>query len=72
MTELFALLVGAILGCVSAIIFLRREYVGDLRVDNSDPDGTYLFLELSRPVDFVSRKKYVLLKVNPKSYIPRD
>ena len=43
--------------------------IGTLRIDTSDPDGPFMFLELSKDVDTVASKKYVILKVNLKSYI---
>ena len=43
--------------------------IGTLRIDTSDPDGPFMFLELSKDVDVVASKKYIILKVNLKSYI---
>lgn len=43
--------------------------IGTLRIDTSDPDGPFMFLELSKDVDAVASKKYIILKVNLKSYI---
>ena len=42
---------------------------GTLRIDTSDPDGPFMFLELSKDVDTVASKKYVILKVNLENYI---
>ena len=47
----------------------KRKPIGTLRVDSSDPDGPYLFLELETDPDFIKKEKYVLLKVDTKSYI---
>ena len=47
----------------------KRKSIGTLRVDSSDPDGPYLFLELETDPDFIKKEKYVLLKVDTKSYI---
>lgn len=56
---------------VSCIKSSRKEPVGDLRIDTSDPDDNpYLFLELSKDLNFIRRKKYITLKVNTTSYIP--
>ena len=56
---------------VACIKSSRKEPVGDLRIDTSDPDDNpYLFLELSKDLDFVRSKKYITLKVNTISYIP--
>lgn len=42
---------------------------GTLRIDSSDPDGPYLFLELNESIRSVSSKKQVILDVNTESYI---
>lgn len=48
---------------------LKRSASGVIRVDRSDPDGPYLFLELHKDVDAVMRDKYITLEVNVKDYI---
>ena len=50
-------------------IIIRPLDIGTLRIDTSDPDGPFMFLELSKDVDTVASKKYVILKVNLKNYI---
>lgn len=47
----------------------KRKPIGTLRIDSSDPDGPYLFLELEVNPEVVKKEKYVLLKVDTKSYI---
>ena len=51
---------------VEALIFaFLHKSVGDLRIYDSDPDdGPYLFLELNKDVETVSKKKYITLKVD--------
>lgn len=44
---------------------------GDLRVDNSD-ENTNLFLELKNDISDVVKKKFVVLKVKVKDFLPRD
>lgn len=61
--------VGIGLGIIFSIIVSLHESVGTIRVDNSDSDGPYLFLELNRGVSDVYRKKFVVLRVNVKDYI---
>lgn len=53
-------------------IVYRLFLVGTLRVDRSDPDGPFIFLELKNPVGHVTSKKYVVLKVEDKDFIPRE
>ena len=45
--------------------------VGTLRVDCSDEDGPYMFLELGVPIEEIVNKERVMLVVNTKSYISR-
>ena len=62
---------GVLIGCIFSVVICRLMSVGSLRIDTSDPDDNpYLFLELSKDVDTVSRKKYVVLKVSIKNFLP--
>ena len=48
----------------------KEEILGDLRIDNSDPDiPNALFLELKVPVEYISSKKIVHLRVLNKNYL---
>lgn len=47
----------------------KRKPIGTLRVDSSDPDGPYFFLELATNPNVIKKEKYVLLKVDTRSYI---
>lgn len=63
--------IGIIVGCILVNIVRHIKSVGTLRIDISDPDGPYMFLELDKvQVDTISSKKYVLLRVKLKNYIP--
>lgn len=75
------ILVGVIVGIIVALagIFtgyqlrLRKEKpVGVLRVDTSDPDGPYLFLELHTGVGDVMEQKQVTLEVSTQNYISHE
>ena len=61
---IFAL--GVLVGAIFTGIVFRLLLVGTLRVDHSDPDGPFLFLELSKRVEAVVSKKYVVLRVKAK------
>ena len=63
--------VGIIVGIILHIVFSQIKSVGTIRVDHSDPDsGPYLFLEIKHGgMEKIKKKKYVVLKVNLKSYI---
>lgn len=70
-------ILGFIIGgmIVFAIItskFLKEsDPIGDLRIDESDPDGPYLFLELDTDVDLFKHKETVTLKVKAENFIPQ-
>ena len=65
--------VGLLIGGFFVYFLSRFDSVGTLRVDRSDPyDGPHLFLELSKGIGAIGRKKYVTLKVNNNSYIPHE
>lgn len=66
-------LIGILVGCVVTLFIFRMRSVGSLRIDTSDPDdGPYLFLEMSKDVNKVRKKKYITLKVNLKNFIPHE
>jgi len=62
--------IGVVVGCILVNIVQRIKSIGALRIDTSDPDGPYMFLELDKGVDTISSKKYVLLRVKLRNYIP--
>ncbi len=63
--ELFVIFgIGILVGIVCTTVITRSKSVGSLRVDTSDPDDDpYLFLELSKDIEELYRKKYVTFKV---------
>lgn len=64
--------IGVVVGCILTTVISRIKSVGVLRVDTSDPDDNpYLFLELSKGLDEIYRRKYVVLKVYIKSFLPQ-
>lgn len=64
-----SLVVGMVIGFIASVIYHRKRVKGILRIDKSDPDGPYLFLELSSDPAILEKQKYVTLEVNTKSYI---
>ena len=60
-------ILGVLVGAIFTGIVFRLFLVGTLRVDHSDPDGPFLFLELSKRVEAVVSKKYVVLRVKAKA-----
>lgn len=54
----------ALIGFIFGVIASRPEKVGYLRVDYSDPDGPYLFLELEEDgMQTIETSDYINLKV---------
>ena len=51
--------------------FTNDDPIGDLRIDESDPDGPYLFLELDQDVDLFRQKDTVTLNIKNESFIPQ-
>lgn len=72
MELVFVFVIGMVIGCVFSSIVRRSKSVGKLRIDTSDPDGPFMFLELSKGVGDISAKKQVLLQVDLKSYISHE
>lgn len=65
-------IVGFLVGCSITVAIFRRKCVGTLRVDTSDPDGPFIFLEASKSIDVIASQKSVMLNVNLKNYISHD
>lgn len=63
-------LAGVSLGILIVSIIFRAYFVGTLRVDRSDPDEPYMFLELDKGIGSISSKKHVILRVKLENYIP--
>lgn len=58
-----------VIGYCLAMKKYSKKPIGTLRIDSSDPDGPYLFLELATDPNIIKKEKYVLLKVDTRSYI---
>ena len=67
---IIAVIVFLICGYVLGYSFGKKQHkpIGTLRIDSSDPDGPYMFLELETDPSVIKKEKYVLLKVDTKSY----
>nr|DAG59486.1 MAG TPA: hypothetical protein [Caudoviricetes sp.] len=63
-------MVGLMVGCGLTYILTIHISSGDLRVDNSD-DQTHLFLELKENVGETVKKRFVVLKVIVKDFLPK-
>lgn len=62
---------GLILGVLlSALILRDNRPDGYLRIDNSDSEGPYLFLELNKDVKCIAEQRTVKLVVRTEDFIP--
>jgi len=63
--------IGIVIGAVVTYLVFGAFSVGSLRVDQSIPeDDPYLFLELTKSVSTILKKKFVVLKVRAEDFIP--
>lgn len=71
--NLIIFVMGVAIGCAFILfIFKSKPVDGVLRIDNSDSDGPYLFLELSRDVGDITEKKHVNLDVKLENLVTRE
>ena len=59
--------IGIVIGIIFSRIVFRFISIGNLRVDHSDPDGPFLFLELSKRIESVVRKNMSLCELKKKT-----
>lgn len=62
-------LLGGLIGTVLTKRTYPTEPIGTLRIDTSDQDGPFLFLELDKSVGEFYKESQVVLKVNTENYI---
>ena len=68
--EVVYVVVGIMIGFVVSSIIRRKQPVGFLRIDKSDSDGPYLFLELKKSVNEIIAQRTILLEVKREDFIP--
>lgn len=64
------IVIGVLIGFIGAAITDRKRHVGFLRVDASDPDSPYLFLELKKNIAEITTQKRIILEVKCENFIP--
>lgn len=67
--EVIYVIIGIVIGFAVSFIIYRKHPVGFLRIDKSDSDGPYLFLELKKSVNEIIAQKTVLLEVKREDFI---
>jgi hypothetical protein len=68
--EVIYVVIGVLIGFAVSSIIRRKHPVGFLRIDKSDSDGPYLFLELKKSVNEIVTQKTILLEVKLEDFIP--
>ena len=68
----FIFLGGFVLGILIEKILIKSSRIGTLRIDNSDGDGPYLFLELSKSISSFNKRKRVFMTVKEENYISHE
>ena len=67
--EVIYVVVGILIGFAVSSIIRRKHPVGFLRIDKSDPDGPYLFLELKKSVnEIIAFRKDILSQPSKRSF----
>lgn len=66
---LLGLAIGVWTGFILGALARKPKIVGNLRIDESDPDGPYMFLELKCDPNIIKTTDYVNLKVVAENYI---
>ena len=69
MLFVLAFIAGGLLGISVVRFMLSRNVHGTLRIDNSDGEGPYLFVELNSDVPTITKESYVTFKVKVENYI---
>ena len=73
MTNFALMFLCIFIGYMLAIVFAtRKDPIGKLHVDNSDPDGTHLFLEINCDPNVLEHEDYVLLKVDKSNFLSQE
>lgn len=73
MLELIAVyLVGVFMGYILAKVLTKPKLIGAIRIDRSDPEGPYLFLELDMPIHTFENKKHVCVEIKNVDFLPRN
>ena len=69
---ILALLVCLVCGFLVGRHSMKLKPVGTLRVDCSDEDGPYLFLELEEGVHEIMNDTHVVLYVKVENFLPQE
>ncbi len=71
MDIVIAVIAGAFIGAIITLLIFCTISSGNLRVDQSiTEDDPYMFLELTKSVSTILKKKFVVLKIRAEDFIP--
>lgn len=59
-------ILGIVVGVLFVLLIIDDSVDGTLHVNQSDPDGTYMFMELKTPVHNVTKKQQISLKIDTR------
>lgn len=60
------------IGIGVTFLYFRKNRIGKLHVETSDPDGPFLFVELHRTIDFIKTRDVVILEVDTENYVSHE
>lgn len=66
---LIGLVIGLLIGRYISKSTYQTKPIGTLRIDTSDSDGPYMFLELDKNIGDICLEEYVRLRVSTESYL---
>lgn len=69
---LIAIIIGNITGCLITRSIIFNNRIGILRIDNSDGEGPYTFLEAKEDMNRIAMRRYVILDVNYSNYLTQE
>lgn len=64
--------VGVFMGYILAKVLSRPVSIGTIRIDRSDEDGPYMFLELEEPISTFANKKYAYVEIKNEDFLPHN
>lgn len=62
-------LLGGLVGTTLMKLIYPTKPIGTLRIDTSDPDGPFIFLELDKGVGDFYKKSHITLRISTENYI---
>lgn len=64
--------VGVLTGVILGKVLSRPNTIGTIRIDRSDADGPYMFLELDKPLHTFENDKHVCVEIKNVNFLPHN